>query len=165
MLFSAFFALSWTPSLCATLLRAQHMKPNIIFRWFNRAFEGTRAAYVRRVFQSATHLPRWLLGYAVMLVLGVFLFVRLPGSFVPEEDQSDVMASVELPAGATLHRTLQVLQEVYHIISKDPAAHDVFQVAGSGFGGNSENSGRAFVHLIPWDERDRKSTRLNSSHH
>jgi multidrug efflux pump len=46
-----------------------------------------------------------------------------------------------------------VLQEVYHIISKDPAAHDVFQVAGSGFGGNSENTGRAYVHLIPWDQR------------
>jgi multidrug efflux pump len=153
MVFSAFFALSWTPSLCATLLRAEHMKANIIFRAFNRAFEGTRAAYVRRVFQSVTHLPRWLVGYAVMLVLGVFLFVKLPGSFVPEEDQSDVMASVELPAGATLQRTQQVLQKVYHIIVRDPAAHDVFVVAGSGFGGTSENSGRAYVHLIPWDQR------------
>ncbi len=153
MLFSAFFALSWTPSLCATLLRAEHMKANIVFRVFNRAFEGTRTAYVRRVFQSVTHLPRWLTGYAVVLVAGVFLFMRLPGSFVPEEDQSDVMASVELPAGATLQRTEQVLQEVYHILIGDHAAHDVFQVAGSGFGGNAENTGRAYVHLIPWDER------------
>src|SRR5690348_7931473 len=133
MLFSAFFALSWTPSLCATLLRAEHMKANIIFRAFNRAFEGTRAAYVRRVFQSVTHLPRWLLGYAVMLVLGVFLFLRLPGSFVPEEDQSEAIASIELPAGATLQRTEDVLLRVYHILSSNRSAHDVFQVAGSGF--------------------------------
>jgi len=153
MLFSAFFALSWTPSLCATLLRAEHMKANIIFRVFNRAFEGTRTAYVRRVFQSVTHLPRWLAGYAVMLVLGIFLFLRLPGSFVPEEDQSDVMATVELPSGATLQRTEQVLQQVYHILIGNHAAHDVFQVAGSGFGGNSENAGRAYIHLIPWDQR------------
>src|SRR5512146_1591311 len=153
MLFSAFFALSWTPSLCATLLRPEHMKASIVFRTFNRAFEGTRAAYVRRVFQSVTHLPRWLVGYAVVLVLGVFLFVRLPGSFVPEEDQSDVMASVELPAGATLQRTQQVLQQVYHILIGDRAAHDVFQVAGSGCGGNPENTGRAYSHLIPWDQR------------
>ncbi len=90
---------------------------------------------MRRVFQSVTHLPRWLLGYAVMLVLGVFLFVRLPGSFVPEEDQSDVMASVELPAGATLQRTEQVLRQVYHIVIGDHAAHDVFSIAGSGFAG------------------------------
>jgi multidrug efflux pump len=129
------------------------MKANIIFRGFNRAFEGTRAAYVRRVFQSVTHLPRWLIGYAVVLVLGIFLFVQLPGSFVPEEDQSDVIATVELPAGSTLQRTEDVLQRVYHILMGDRAAHDVFQVAGSGFAGNSENSGRAFIHLIPWDQR------------
>ena len=153
MLFSAFFALSWTPSLCATLLRAEHMKANIIFRGFNRVFEGTRAAYVRRVFQSVTHLPRWLIGYAVVLVLGVFLFVRLPGSFVPEEDQSDVIASVELPAGSTLQRTEDVLYRVYKTLIGDHAAHDVFQVAGSGFAGDSENAGRAFIHLVPWDQR------------
>ncbi len=153
MLFSAFFALSWTPSLCATLLRAEHMKANILFRAFNRAFEGTRAAYVRRVFQSVTHLPRWLIGYAVVLVLGVFLFVKLPGSFVPEEDQSDVMGSVELPAGATLARTEEVMQRVYHILIGDHAAHDVFQVAGSGFGGDAENTGSVYIHLINWDQR------------
>ena len=162
MLFSAFFALSWTPSLCATLLRPEHMKANIVFRAFNRAFEGTRAAYVRRVFQSVTHLPRWLIGYAVVLVLGVFLFVRLPGSFVPEEDQSDVIASVELPAGATLQRTETVLQRVYDILIGDHAAHDVFQVAGSGFAGSSENSGRAFIHLIPWGERSQTADQFVS---
>jgi multidrug efflux pump len=153
MLFSAFFALSWTPALCATLLRPEHLRANIIFRLFNRAFEGTRASYVRRVFQSVTHLPRWLAGYAVLLVLGIFLFVKLPGSFVPEEDQSDVIASVELPAGATLQRTADVLYRVYQILIRDHAAHDVFQVMGSGFGGNSESAGRAYIHMIPWSDR------------
>ena len=151
--FSAFFALSWTPALCATLLRPEQLKTNVVFRAFNRAFEGTRAAYVRRVFESVTHLPRWMSAYAVVLALGVFLFMKLPGAFVPQEDQSDVMASIELPAGATLQRTEQVLHQFYKIIIADHAAHDVFQVAGSGFAGNSENSGRAFIHLIPWSER------------
>jgi len=153
MLFSAFFALSWTPALCATLLRHEHLKANFVFRLFNRAFEGTRAAYVRRVFQSVTHLPRWLAGYAVLVVLGVFLFVKLPGSFVPEEDQSEAIASIELPAGATLQRTEDVLLRVYHILSGNHSAHDVFQVAGSGFAGNAENAGRAYIHLIPWGQR------------
>ena len=151
--FSAFFALSWTPALCATLLRPEQLKTNVVFRAFNRAFEGTRAAYVRRVFESVTHLPRWMSAYAVVLALGVFLFMKLPGAFVPQEDQSDVLASIELPAGATLQRTEQVLHQFYKIIIADHAAHDVFQVAGSGFAGNSENSGRAFIHLIPWSER------------
>jgi multidrug efflux pump len=153
IMFSAFFALSWTPALCATLLRPEHLKGNILFRWFNTAFEGTRAAYVRRVFESVTHLPRWIVGYAVVLALGVFLFIKLPGAFVPQEDQSDVMASIELPAGATMQRTENVLHEFYKIIIANHAAHDVMQVAGSGFAGNSENSGRAFIHLIPWSER------------
>jgi multidrug efflux pump len=151
--FSAFFALSWTPALCATLLRPEQLKANLVFRTFNRAFEGTRAAYVRRVFESVTHLPRWMGAYAVVLALGVFLFLKLPGAFVPQEDQSDVMASIELPAGATLARTEKVLHRFYKIIIANHAAHDVFQVAGSGFAGNSENSGRAFIHLIPWGER------------
>ncbi|HUN71649.1 MAG TPA: multidrug efflux RND transporter permease subunit [Steroidobacteraceae bacterium] len=167
MLFSAFFALSWTPSLCATLLRPEHMKANIVFRAFNRAFEGTRTAYVRRVFQSVTHLPRWLIGYAVVLALGVFLFMRLPGSFVPEEDQSDVMGSVELPAGATLARTEAVMQRVYHIIMRDHAAHDVFQAAGTGFAGDSENAGSIYIHMVNWNQRnetaDQFVTRANQA--
>ena len=153
IIFSAFFALSWTPSLCATLLTTEPLKGNFLFRWFNRAFEGTRAAYVRRVFESVTHLPRWMAAYAVMLALGVFLFVRLPGAFVPEEDQGDVLSSIELPAGATMQRTEKVLHEVYKILISNPATHDVFQIAGSGFAGNSENSGRAFIHLVPWSKR------------
>ncbi len=162
ILFSAFFALSWTPSLCATLLRPTHLRANFVFRWFNSAFEATRAAYVRRVFRSVTRLPRWMAGYAVVLAVGVFLLVRLPGSFVPEEDQSDVLGSIELPSGATLARTEKVLQEVYHIIIGNHAAHDVFQIAGAGFAGNSENSGRLFIHLIPWGERNQTANQFVS---
>ena len=151
--FSALLALSFSPALCASLMRPEHLKANVLFRSFNRAFESTRAAYVRRVFQSVAHLPRWMTGFAVMLALGVFLFVKLPGSFVPDEDQGDIFASVELPAGATLQRTEAVLHQIYKIMIKNPAVHDVFQIAGTGFAGNSENAGRAFMHLVPWSDR------------
>ena len=151
--FSALLAMSFSPALCASLMRPEHLKANVVFRYFNRAFEGTRAAYVRRVFESVKHLPRWMTGFAVMLALGLFLFVKLPGSFVPDEDQGDIMASVELPAGATLQRTEAVLHQFYQIMIKNPAVHDVFQLAGSGFAGNSENAGRAFMHLVPWSDR------------
>ena len=153
MVFSAFLALSFSPALCASLMRPEHMRANPLFRAFNRAFEGTRAAYMRRVFQSVTHLPRWMTAFAIMLVLGAFLFVKLPGAFVPDEDQGDIMSSVQLPPGATLQRTQAVLQHFYRIMAKIPGVHDVFQVAGSGFAGNSENSGRAFIHLVPWGDR------------
>ena len=160
MVFSAFLALSFSPALCASLMRPEHMKANPLFRAFNRAFEGTRAAYMRRVFQSVTHLPRWMTAFAVMLALGAFLFVKLPGSFVPDEDQGDIMSSIQLPAGATLQRTEAVLQHFYRIIAKIPGVHDVFQVAGSGFAGNSENSGRAFIHLVPWGDRSMTASQI-----
>ena len=160
IMFSALLAMSFSPALCASLMRPEHLKANVVFRYFNRAFESTRAAYVRRVFESVKHLPRWMTGFAVMLALGLFLFVKLPGSFVPDEDQGDIMASVELPAGATLQRTEAVLHQFYQIMIKNPAVHDVFQLAGSGFAGNSENAGRAFIHLVPWSDRSETANQV-----
>ncbi len=160
IMFSALLAMSFSPALCASLMRPEHLKANVVFRYFNRAFESTRAAYVHRVFESVKHLPRWMTGFAVMLALGLFLFVKLPGSFVPDEDQGDIMASVELPAGATLQRTEAVLHQFYQIMIKNPAVHDVFQLAGSGFAGNSENAGRAFMHLVPWSDRSETANQV-----
>ncbi len=159
MVFSAFLALSFSPALCASLMRPAHLS-NALFRGFNRLFEGTRAAYVRRVFQSVAHLPRWMTAFAVVVALGMFLLARLPGSFVPAEDQGDIMANVELPPGASLQRTEGVLQEFYRLMIKNPAVHDVFQVAGSGFAGNAESAGRAFIHLIPWGERSQTASQV-----
>ena len=153
MVFSALLAMSFSPALCASLMRPEHLKANVIFRAFNRAFESTRGAYVRRVFESVAHLPRWMTGFAVVVALGMFLLARLPGSFVPEEDQSDVLANVELPPGASLQRTEAVLHHFYRILIKDPAVHDVFQISGSSFSGNAESAGRAYIHLVPWGQR------------
>ncbi len=152
MVFSAFLAMSFSPALCASLMQPKHLD-NPVFRGFNRLFEGTRAAYVRRVFHSVTHLPRWMTAFAVIVALGLFLLAKLPGSFVPQEDQGDVMASVQLPPGASLQRTEAALHQFYQLMIKNPAVHDVFQVAGSGFAGNAESTGRAFIHLLPWSQR------------
>ena len=152
MVFSAFLALSFSPALCASLMHPKHLD-NPLFRGFNRLFEGTRAAYVRRVFHSVTHLPRWMTAFAVIVALGLFVLAKLPGSFVPEEDQGDIMANIELPAGASLQRTEATLSRFYKMMIKNPAVHDVFQVAGSGFAGTAESAGRAFIHLVPWSQR------------
>ncbi|MDB6046897.1 MAG: hydrophobe/amphiphile efflux family transporter [Gammaproteobacteria bacterium] len=156
--FSAFLALSFTPALCATLLRPDHLKPNFVFRWFNRAYERTQKSYVHRVFQSVTHTPRWMAAFVVMLVIGAFLFMKLPGSFVPEEDQGYALTDIQLPPGATMQRTREVLQKVDAVLRTSPAVHDILLVAGSSFTGSGENVGRAFVQLKPWNERDIKAT-------
>jgi multidrug efflux pump len=151
--FSALLALSFTPALCASLLRPEHLRGNFLFDWFNRAYEGTRRAYVRRVFASVAHVPRWMAGFAAMLAVGVLLFVKLPGSFLPDEDQGYTLIDVQLPAGASLPRTREVLQHINTILTASPDVSRVFLIAGSSFTGTGENAGRAFVRLKPWDER------------
>ena len=155
--FSALLALSFTPALCASLLRPEHLRGNFLFDWFNRAYEGTRRAYVRRVFASVAHVPRWMAGFAAMLAVGVLLFVKLPGSFLPDEDQGYTLIDVQLPAGASLPRTREVLQHINTILTASPDVSRVFLIAGSSFTGTGENAGRAFVRLKPWDERPDKA--------
>jgi multidrug efflux pump len=151
--FSALLALSFTPALCASLLHPEHLRGNLIFDWFNRAYEGTRRSYVHRVFVSVGHVPRWMAGFALMLGLGALLFVRLPGSFLPDEDQGYVLGDVQLPAGASLPRTREVLQHINEILMRSPDVVRVFLIAGSSFTGTGENAGRLFVRLKPWDQR------------
>ena len=153
MLFSAFLALSFTPALCASLLKPTHMKPNIIFRGFNRAYESALAAYMRRITVSVRHAPRWMMAFAVLIALGVFLFSRLPGGFLPEEDQGYAYIIVQTPPGATLERTMDVLSRVGKILHRNPAVDLVLQVSGFSFIGQGENVGLGFVRLKPWSER------------
>ena len=156
--FSAFLALSFTPALCASLLRPTHLRGNFIFNWFNRAYEATSKAYVRRVYASVAHVPRWMAAFAVMLVIGGLLFVKLPGSFVPDEDQGYALADVQLPPGATLARTRDVLTQLDRAIRKNPAVDTALLITGSSFTGNGENVGRAFIKLKPWNQRKTTAT-------
>jgi multidrug efflux pump len=158
--FSAFLALSFTPALCASLLTPEHLRGNFFFNWFNRGYERVRASYVQRVFQSVSHVPRWMAAFAAMLALGAFLLLKLPGSFVPDEDQGYMLVDVQLPAGATVPRTREVMQRISAILTSNPAVANVFIIVGSSFTGNGENAGRAFVHLKPWDARKQKAAEL-----
>jgi multidrug efflux pump len=154
MAFSAFLALSFTPALCATLLRAEHLRGNFLFNWFNRMYGRTQKGYVNLVYQSVAHTPRWMIGFAVIVVLAGFLFLKLPGSFVPEEDQGYALLDVQLPPGATVERTTQVLQQIDKVLRQNPAEEFATRVSGASFTGNGENVGRAFVKLVPYSKRD-----------
>jgi multidrug efflux pump len=91
--------------------------------------------------------------FAVMLAVGALLFIRLPGSFVPDEDQGYALIDVQLPAGANLPRTREVMQHINAIIERSPDVDYAFLIIGSSFTGTGENAGRAFVHLKTWDKR------------
>jgi multidrug efflux pump len=157
MLFSAFLALSFTPALCATLLRPTHLKANFIFRWFNRAYDRSQAAYTRRVDQSTYHAPRWMIAFAVLVVITGLLFARLPGSFLPDEDQGYTLGFVQLPPGATMNRTKEVLVDISARLRQHEAVNSIFQVAGFSFIGRGENVGILFIRMKDWADRKTKA--------
>ncbi len=153
--FSAFLALGFTPALCATMLKptGHHESRNFIFRGFNRIYDGTVKTYVGHIGSAVTHAPRWMLVFGALAVLCGFLFARMPGSFLPEEDQGYALAIVQLPPGATLQRTQRVFEQVRGTLEKQDGYEGMMQVAGFSFVGQGENVGMAFVKLKPWDER------------
>lgn len=158
MAFSAFLALGFTPALCATMLKSEHhdenKKPNFIFRTFNKYYDKVQHTYVGHITSAVKHAPRWMILFAVLAVLTGFLFTRIPGSFLPEEDQGYALAIVQLPPGATLERTNKVFEQMRGKLDGMEGIEGMLQIAGFSFVGSGENVGMAFMRLKPWDERD-----------
>src|SRR3546814_235898 len=154
--FSAFLALGFTPALCASILKptGHHETRNPVFRGFNKVYDRVARTYVGHIGGAVRHAPRWMLVFAGLALLCGFLFTRMPGSFLPEEDQGYAMAIVQLPPGATLNRTKRVFEEMRGGIEKLDGYEGMMQVAGFSFVGQGENVGMAFIKLKPWDERD-----------
>jgi len=162
MAISALMALSFTPALCASLLKPVHGEPNRFLRGFNRLYGGMTRAYLARVKQSIRHTPRWMAAFVALVGVAILLFTRLPTSFLPEEDQGYALVVVQLPPGASMERTGEVLRQMEDIIQKSPAVNQVLDVAGFSFVGQGENVGLGFIRLKPWDERRSADTQINS---
>ncbi len=162
MALSALMALSFTPALCASLLRPEHEHTNWFLRKFNNGYESMARHYISRLGKAIHHTPRWMVGYfAAVLVAGLLLW-HLPSSFVPEEDQGEVFITVQLPPGATMDRTSAVIRQVEKIVVGDADVANAFTVGGFSFLGNGDNVGMAFVHLKDWSERKHGANELIS---
>ena len=152
--FSALLALTFTPALCAAFLKPTHNdNPNWVYRTFNKYYGKLEKSYVGTVGGVIKHSPRWLMVFALLLVLCGFLFTRLPGSFLPEEDQGYALAIVQLPPGATKSRTSAVFDQLLGTLQKEEAFEGLMQITGFSFIGSGENVGMAFVRLKDWDDR------------
>jgi len=159
MVLSVLVALILTPALCATMLKpikkGEHGKTTGFFGWFNRMFDKSTNHYVDSVGHIVRSTGRYLVIYLVIVIGMAYLFLRLPSSFLPEEDQGLLLAQAQLPAGATQERTQKVLDQVtdYFLNKEKDSVQSVFTVNGFGFSGRGQNTGIAFVSLKPWDER------------
>ncbi|MDR3367970.1 efflux RND transporter permease subunit [Rhodoferax sp.] len=159
MTLSVLVAMILTPALCATLLKPVEKGHGLanqgIFGVFNRAFDRSNRGYQGLVQRMLKHGWRWMVGYAILVMIVGFAFTKLPAGFLPDEDQGMLFAIVQLPPGSTQSNTEKVLEQVKnHFLEEQKDAVDsVFTVAGFSFAGSGQNTGIAFVKLKPWDER------------
>lgn len=155
--FSAFLALSLTPALCATLLKqvkaGHHHEKGGFFGWFNRGFTRTAKRYESSVARILRRTGRMAVVYLVVIAAVAWFFTRLPTSFLPAEDQGYLIVNVQLPPGATVNRTVEVMKQVEGFVLKQPEVQSMVSVLGFSFSGSGQNAGLAFVTLKPWDER------------
>ncbi|HEY2254139.1 MAG TPA: efflux RND transporter permease subunit, partial [Variovorax sp.] len=155
--FSAFMALSLTPALCASLLKpveaGHHHAKTGFFGWFNRGFSRTAKSYEGLVARILRRAARYLVIYGVIIGVVVFAYLRVPTSFLPQEDQGNIIVNVQLPPGATQERTLDVMKQVEKFILKQPEVESMVGVLGFSFSGQGQNAGLAFTTLKDWDAR------------
>ena len=155
--FSAFLALSLTPALCATLLKpveaGHHHEKKGFFGWFNRGFARTAKGYEGGVAKLLPRAGRTLVIYLAIVAAAVVVYMRLPTSFLPGEDQGTMLVNVQLPPGATQERTLEVIKQVEGFILKQPEVQSMVGVLGFSFSGQGQNAALAFITLKDWDER------------
>jgi multidrug efflux pump len=158
MVLSVLVALVLTPALCATILKkpehAHHAKTGF-FGWFNRTFERASGGYRSTTGSLVKRPARAMIAFAAVVVCVGVLFMRLPGSFLPTEDQGTMITLIQLPVGATAGRTLDVIKQVekQFLENEKDSVEGVFAIRGFSFSGQGQNVGLAFTALKPFDQR------------
>ncbi|OTG66755.1 multidrug efflux RND transporter permease subunit AdeJ [Acinetobacter silvestris] len=162
MVLSLIIALTFTPALCATLLKPhdpnKESSNNIFarfFRWFNSSFEKTAQKYKNGVNRMTHHKVFSGVIYVAVIGVLVVLFKILPSSFLPEEDQGAVLTLVQLPPNATLDRTGKTIDTMtdFFLHQEKDTVQSVFSVTGFSFTGVGQNAGLAFIRLKDWKDR------------
>lgn len=158
MALSVVVALVLTPALCASILRPAKnhgAERKGFFGWFNRNFARATNKYENGVKNVTSRSGRYFLIYGALVLALAVLFLRLPTSFLPDEDQGSMMVQVSTPPGATAERTRGSMEQVenYFLENEKENVDAIFTVVGFSFAGSGQNSGMGFINLKPFDER------------
>ena len=160
MTLSVLVALVFTPALCATLLvPVEREKPKgRFFSRFNSTYSGLEERYKTRLSRTVARPLPWMVAFGAITVAMVLLYVRLPTSFLPDEDQGNISINYQLPVGSTSEQTRAVAMSISDYIRKTEAdnINAVFVVMGRGQSGSAQNAGQGFILLKDWSERPGK---------
>jgi multidrug efflux pump len=165
MLLSVLVALVFTPALCATLLKpTEHgaTRQRGFFDRFNAAFERAQARYGRQVMVITRRPACALVALGIVAALMALGYFRLPGGYLPDEDQGFMFAQVTAPPGSAESHVSAVLDDItnYLLTHEAQAVDGVFVVSGYSYGGHGQTAGICFIPLKPWDERPGKRNRV-----
>jgi multidrug efflux pump len=165
MVLSVLVALTFTPALCATVLKPRKEQKTTGFSgWFNRWFSTGTDKYKDGLNRIVKRTGLWMIFFLIIALAMAFLFTRMPSGFLPDEDQGVMFVQVTEPPGATNERTLNTLAKIrdYFLNTEKASVLSVFTVSGFSFGGRGQTSGLAFVTLKPWSERSGSEHRVQT---
>ena len=157
MVLSVFVAMILSPSLCATILKPNDSEKNKFALWFNSMLSKATSFYFNSSSTIIQKSVRFIMIYVVMIGGIIYLFQKIPTSFLPTEDQGSMYLMVNTPSGSTLERTTEVLKEVenHFLVTEKENVEHLFTVAGFSFAGRAQNAGFGFVGLKDWSLRER----------
>ncbi|MDX3959023.1 efflux RND transporter permease subunit [Aliarcobacter skirrowii] len=164
MVLSVIVALTLTPALCATILKPHSEKSSGFIFKFNQYFEAFTNKYTSWI-EKIIKLPkRWAIFYLIIVVVASYIFIKLPTSFLPKEDQGSLMVQYTLPVGAVASRTVDVANIIrdYFLNEEKEALNTIFTISGFSSRSSGQNVGTAFVSLKSWDERNSKELHVDS---
>lgn len=155
MMLSVVVALTLTPALCGSILSHTPPHKKGFFGAFNRFYGSTERKYKHKVLNTLSRSGLVMVVYLVICGGMALAMWKLPGSFLPTEDQGEVMVQYTLPAGATNSRTAEVSKQVsdWFLNNEKDNTNVIFTINGFSFSGSGQNAGMAFVSLKNWSER------------
>ncbi|HEY4316508.1 MAG TPA: efflux RND transporter permease subunit [Herbaspirillum sp.] len=168
MVLSVLVALILTPALCATILKpiekGHHVEKTGFFGWFNRNFNKSQQKYHSGVQAVIRRSGRWLIIYAAIIGAVALLFLHMPKSFLPDEDQGNMFVLVQTPTGSTQESTAKALDDVTHYLLNDEKdiVSAVFTLNGFSFAARGQNSGLVFVQMKDYADRQASNQKVQA---
>lgn len=163
MVLSIIVALTLTPALCATILKPHNKdeKQKGFTHWFGEKFDVLTLKYKNGINKVLQMPIRWLLAYTLIIASLIFVFIKLPTSFLPKEDQGSLMVQYTLPVGAITSRTVEVAEKIkeYFLTQESNNINSIFTISGYSSNSSGQNVGTAYVSLKSWDLRPDISSR------
>ncbi|RBQ30439.1 hydrophobe/amphiphile efflux-1 family RND transporter [Arcobacter sp. FW59] len=164
MVLSVIVALTLTPALCSTILKPHKSNDSGFIGWFDRKFSNFTNRYTNLINKIIFVPKRYMFLYLLVIVSTIYIFIKLPTSFLPKEDQGSLMVQVTLPVGAVATRTVEVADIVrdYFLNEEKENLNTIFTISGFSSRSSGQNTGMGFVSLKDWSQRAGKENHVDA---